>query len=42
VPGYGRVVHRHVGSNCRVRILRRYDRGGRDCVQLGPIRYCEG
>jgi hypothetical protein len=42
VPGYGRVVHRHVGPNCRVRVLRRYDRGGRNCVQIGPIRYCEG
>ncbi len=41
VPGYGRVVHRHVGSSCRVRILHRYDRGGRNCVQIGPIRYCE-
>lgn len=41
VPGYGRVVHRHVGSNCRVRILRRWDGpGGRDCVRIGPIRYC--
>jgi hypothetical protein len=42
VPGYGRVVHRHVGSNCRIRILRRYDNGGRNCVQIGPTRYCEG
>ena len=42
VPGYGRVVHRHVGSNCRVRVLRRHDHGGRNCVQIGPIRYCEG
>ena len=42
VPGYGRVVHRHVGSSCRVRVLRRYDRGGRNCVQIGPVRYCEG
>jgi hypothetical protein len=41
VPGYGRVVHRHVGPNCRVRVFRRYDRpGGRDCIFLGPIRYC--
>jgi hypothetical protein len=41
VPGYGRVVHRHVGPNCRVRILRRWDGpGGRDCVRIGPIRYC--
>jgi hypothetical protein len=41
VPGYGQVVHRHVGSNCRVRILRRYDGpGGRECVRIGPIRYC--
>jgi hypothetical protein len=41
VPGYGRVVHRHVGSNCRVRVYRRYDRpGGRECVRIGPIRYC--
>jgi hypothetical protein len=39
--GYGRVVHRHVGPNCRVRVLRRFDRGGRNCVQIGPIRYCE-
>jgi hypothetical protein len=42
VPGIGSVVHRHVGPNCRVRVLRRYDSGGRDCVQIGPIRYCEG
>ena len=43
LPGYGgSVVHRHVGSNCRVRVLRRYDRGGRNCVTFGPIRYCEG
>ena len=42
VPGYGRVVHRHVGRNCRVRVLRRYDRGGRNCIRIGPIRYCEG
>lgn len=41
VPGHGRIVHRHVGPNCRVRVLRRYDRGGRNCVRLGPIRYCE-
>ncbi len=42
VPGYGRVVHRHVGSNCRIRIFQRYDGrpGGRECVQIGPIRYC--
>lgn len=41
VPGYGRVVHRHVGPNCRIRIFRRYDRpGGRECIFLGPIRYC--
>ena len=41
VPGYGMVVHRHVGSNCRIRIFRRYDRpGGRECIWLGPIRYC--
>lgn len=42
VPGIGRVVHRHVGPDCRVRVLRRYDRGGRNCVHIGPIRYCEG
>ncbi len=42
VPGIGRVVHRHVGPDCRVRVLRRYDQGGRNCVQIGPIRYCEG
>ena len=43
IPGYGgSVVHRHVGPNCRIRILRRYDRGGRNCVTFGPIRYCEG
>lgn len=41
VPGYGRVVHRHVGSNCRVRVFRRYDRpGGRECIWIGPVRYC--
>lgn len=41
VPGYGRVVHRHVGPNCRIRILRRWDGpGGRECVRIGPIRYC--
>lgn len=42
VPGIGSVVHRHVGPDCRVRVLRRYDSGGRNCVQIGPIRYCEG
>jgi hypothetical protein len=41
VPGYGRVVHRHVGPNCRVRVLRRFDGpGGRECAWIGPIRYC--
>jgi hypothetical protein len=41
VPGYGRVLHRHVGPNCRVRVLRRWDGpGGRDCVRIGPVRYC--
>lgn len=41
VPGYGRVLHRHVGPNCRVRVLRRWDGpGGRDCVRVGPVRYC--
>ena len=42
VPGLGRVVHRHVGPDCRVRVLRRYDQGGRNCIQIGPVRYCEG
>lgn len=44
LPQYGgSVVHRHVGPNCRTRVLRRYDRGGDGfCVVLGPIRYCEG
>jgi hypothetical protein len=43
IPGYGgSVVHRHVGPNCRIQVLRRYDRGGRNCVTIGPIRYCEG
>ena len=41
VPGYGRVLHRHVGPNCRVRVLRRWNGpGGRDCVRIGPVRYC--
>ena len=41
VPGYGWVVHRHVGSNCRIRVFRRYDQpGGRECTRIGPIRYC--
>ena len=43
LPDYGgQVVHRHVGPNCRPQILRRFDRGGRDCVTFGPIRYCIG
>jgi hypothetical protein len=41
VPGYGQVVHRHLIPSCRIRIYRRYDRpGGRECVRIGPIRYC--
>lgn len=44
LPEYGgRVTHRHVGQNCRIRAYSRYDddRRGRNCVQLGPITYCE-
>ena len=48
LPEFGRsVVHRHVGPRCRVVPLRR-DRDfrgrhrGRNCIQFGPVRYCEG
>lgn len=44
VPGYGRVTHRHVGPNCRVRVYRQYRPGlprPGNCIQIGPIRYCE-
>ena len=37
----GSVVHRHVGRSCRVAPLRRTDRGGRDCLSFGPVRFCE-
>lgn len=40
--GYGHVVHRHVGSDCRVRILRQSDyyRPG-TCIRIGPITFCD-
>ena len=50
LPGYrGSVVHRHVGRNCRAIIFDREDRGrrgrgrdrGRDCIDFGPVRFCE-
>lgn len=44
VPGYGRVTHRHVGPNCRVRVYRQYNPGRprpANCIQIGPVRYCE-
>jgi hypothetical protein len=37
----GSVVHRHVGRSCRIVTFRRFDRGGRNCINFGPIRYCE-
>jgi hypothetical protein len=45
LPGYGRVWHRHRGSNCRVEI---YDReegptpGYGGCIQVGPAVICGG
>jgi hypothetical protein len=38
---WGRVVHRHVGPNCRVDLFRMH-RGpwSDDCVMFGPIRFC--
>ncbi|WP_269930612.1 hypothetical protein [Aminobacter sp. HY435] len=44
LPRYGNVPHRHIGTNCRVKVYNRYDpyrpRPGA-CIQIGPIRYCE-
>jgi hypothetical protein len=44
VPDYGRqVTHSHVGASCRIREYERRsdeDEGG-NCVQIGPIRYCD-
>lgn len=45
IPEYGRrVTHRHVGPRCRVKEYQRHDDDGgsnRNCIQLGPLTYCE-
>ncbi len=45
LPRFGaRVTHRHVGPSCRIRVYREYNPGRPrpgNCIQIGPVRYCE-
>jgi hypothetical protein len=45
LPDYGRVWHRHRGSNCRVQIYEREEGptpGYGGCIQVGPAVICGG
>ena len=41
VHGRSRRVHRHVGRNCRTRVLRRFNRPRRGCIRIGPVYFCD-
>lgn len=39
----GRITHRHVGDDCRMEIFQPFAPGlppSKECVQIGPLRYC--
>lgn len=41
VKGYGRVLHRHVGPNCRVQLLKQSKkRLNNNCIRLGDFWLC--
>jgi hypothetical protein len=41
VKGYGKVLHRHVGPNCRVQPVKQYkQRQNNNCIRLGDFWIC--
>ncbi len=41
VKGYGKVLHRHVGPNCRVQLVKQYkQRQNNNCIRLGDFWIC--